>query len=323
MEDRQKKVLERYGLAVKNRYRTRGAWVLETDKGLKLLKEYEKVSRHFYLENKMKEHLRSHGMGRLDFVVENKEGEAVTTLETGDKYVITDWYYGDECDLRNRQSLHQAALNLAHLHNCLKDFCYEDEFCENGAEEKFIKHNRELKRIYTYMRNKKRKNEFEIYAMDCFHSFYEQGCEAQELFLRSPYADGGKEPRGYCHGEYNHHNVIFTKEGIATTNFGKACRGVPLMDLCYLLRKAMEKNNWEINKGKSILEGYESKRCLEVEEKEYLYVQLLFPEKFWKLMNQYYNRKKAWMPQRNMEKLIGVKEQNEGRKVFLDFLKTF
>ena len=60
---------------------------------------------------------------------------------------------------------------------------------------------------------------------------------------------------------------------------------------------------------------------LSEEDIEFVYIQLLFPEKFWKLMNQYFNRKKSWMSQRNMEKLIGVKEQYESRKAFLDYLK--
>ena len=45
----------------------------------------------------------------------------------------------------------------------------------------FQRHNRELKRVNGYMKNKKRKNEFEIYAINCFNDYYEKACEAAEL----------------------------------------------------------------------------------------------------------------------------------------------
>ena len=309
MEDKQKKVFEQYEFDVKSRYRTRGAWVLDTNLGVKLLREYEQISRHFYLENRIKDHLKKRGMNHLDFVVPNREGEPITEIENSGKYVITDWFYGEECDLKNQAGLFLASKNLASIHRCLEDFAgTEEETKDEDSSERFIRHNREMKRIYTYMRNKKRKNEFEIFAMDCFHYFYEQGCEAEELLYHSPY-NRRAGIGDVCHGEYNHHNVIFSGDIVATCNFEKAFFAPVLMDLCYFLRKSMEKNNWDVSKGRSILEGYQSERKLSEEDIEFVYIQLLFPEKFWKLMNQYFNRKKSWMSQRNMEKLIGVKEQ--------------
>ena len=53
-----------------------------------------------------------------------------------------------------------------------------------------------------------------------------------------------------------------------------------------------------------------------------LYVLLLYPEKFWKITNFYYNGKKSWVPQRNIQKLIGIQEQMEMKKQFLDCLAT-
>lgn len=325
MEDKQKKVLANYGFEVKSRYRTRGAWVLDTDQGLKLLREYGQLNRHFHFENRIKNHLYQKGMTRLDIVVKNKNGEPITELENGEKYVVTDWFYGEECDLRSKKGLHEAAKNLGQMHRALDGFEKESE---DGDDSdvclRFSKHNKELKRIYSYMRNKKRKNEFEIFAIDSFLAFYEQGALAEEMLLQSPYYKERQWGRRIvCHGDYNHHNVIFTSDGVATTNFGKACICPPLIDVYYFIRKAMEKNNWDVQKGVIILDGYKEVCGLSKGEIEFLYIQLLFPEKFWKLMNQYYNRKKAWMSQRNMEKLIGVKEQSEARKKFLEFLKIY
>ncbi len=324
MEDKQKKILSNYSFEVKSRYRTRGAWVLDTNQGLKLLREFGQLSRHFNFENRLKNSLYQKGLNRLDIVVENRNGNPVTEMENGEKYIVTDWYFGEECDLRNKQDLYEASKNLGRMHMALTDFETEEGDGEEDVGLRFSKHNKELKRIYTYMRNKRRKNEFEIFAIDSFPAFYEQGMKAEELLHNCDYyAKKQWGCRKVCHGDYNHHNVIFTADGVATTNFGKACVCPSLVDVYYLLRKTMEKNNWDIGKGTVILDGYKEVCGLSPEEVEFLYIQLLFPEKFWKLMNQYYNRKKAWMSQRNMEKLINVKEQTEAREKFLNLLKSY
>ena len=49
---------------------------------------------------------------------------------------------------------------------------------------------------------------------------------------------------GMTHGEYNYHNIIMTREGIATMNFEKFHRDIQVEDLYYFLRKVMEKSGW-------------------------------------------------------------------------------
>ena len=316
MEDKQEKVLSLYDLKVKNSYRTRGAFVLETGRGLMLLREHTYIGNHFLFENRIKDVLSDAGMDMTDRVVKTAEGEDYAKLETGETFVMTHWFYGEECNLKDENCVFCAAENLGKMHRILKNFPAGEEYMEESETEKLIRHSREMKRVYSYMRNKKQKNEFEIFAMDCFSQFYENGIEAEEMLAKIE-TDSGK----VCHGDYNNHNVLFTSKGIATTCFDKACRGEPLMDLYYFLRKAMEKNNWEASIGEAVLKGYEKQINLSERGNRFLYVMLRYPEKYWKLLNQYYNRKKSWLSARNMEKLIGVKEQTARKEKFLQTLK--
>ena len=61
---------------------------------------------------------------------------------------------------------------------------------------------------------------------------------------------------GMIHGEYNYHNIIMTKEGIATTNFEKFRRDIQVEDLYYFLRKVLEKSGWKIRLGDGMLNAY-------------------------------------------------------------------
>ena len=126
---------------------------------------------------------------------------------------------------------------------------------------------------------------------------------------------------GMIHGEYNYHNIIMTKEGIATTNFEKFRRDIQVEDLYYFLRKTMEKNGWKQDLGRRMIASYEEKRSLSEEERHLLYTLLLYPEKYWKQCNFYYNGKKSWMSSKSYEKLLRIRGQEEGRIQFLEMIK--
>lgn len=324
MEDRQELALEQYAFRVNNRRRARGAVLLETSDGLRLLREYTKITSHFAFENEVKEHLRLKGMERLDWVVKNQSGEWITVCETGEQYVVYEWYGGEECDYRSTHGLWEIASNLGRLHQCLKNYTAAPVPVDETLVRQYERHNREMKRVYNFMRAKRRKSEFERYAMSCYAGFAGQAEKTRKLLEQLEYYQVyGTKTRDVCHGGYNYHNLIQTKEGLATTNFEHAGMGIQLMDLVYFMRKTMEKNKWNWEKGKAIWEGYRENVSLTGGEKEFVAITLSYPIKYWKLLNQYINGKKTWISDKSLEKMKDVREQEERKKEFLVRLQSF
>lgn len=319
VDDKQEQTIVKYGFQVKNRYRVRGAVLLDTDQGLRMLRQYDRLGEHFAFENRIKEHLAQKGFSMTDRVVNNLEGESVTEWETGEKYVMYQWYAGSECDYRSRQNLSQAAANLGRLHLALRGMTGEPVHLEENLLERYSRRGRELKRVYRFMKEKKRKSRFELYALSCYPEFAKKAQAAEKKLAQSEYfRKRGRETQDLCHGEYNYHNLIMTADGVATTNFERLYFGMQLMDLAYFFRKVMEKNNWDTEKGKAVLESYQAVAGLSGEEREFLWIILSYPEKYWKLMNHYINGKKTWISDKNMEKLKAVKEQEQAKENFLN-----
>ncbi len=322
VEDKLEMAIGKYGFQVRNRYRARGAVMLDTSDGLVLMRETGQVRSHFDFENKIKERLSAGGMKLTDRVIPNSQGELVTEWETGEKYVAYQWYAGEDCDYRDIRALTDAVKNLGRLHRNLRNVSEEPVAIEESLLERYRRHNREMKRVYGYMREKKRKSDFELSALDSFAEFYEKGLRAEErLGTSAYYAERGGKTRDICHGEYNYHNLIMTPCGVATTNFEKAAYGMQLMDLAYFFRKVMEKNGWDREKGKAVLEGYGEETDFGQEEREFLAIILGYPIKYWKLLNQYMNRKKSWISNKNTEKLKRVMEQEESKIRFLQLFE--
>lgn len=360
MDERCHEVLKKYPLKVYNIYRARGAYLLETDCGLKLFKVYEGSRNRAMFEHAVKEHLYLHGYNNTDLYVKTIEDDIIAEDQSGCRYIVKNWFWGEECNLKELSQIEMASANLAKLHSILKNVEFTREELEHNIDgnlqETFEKRNRELKRVRGYIRDKRQKNEFELLFINYYEEFYAQGIEAAKRLTESAYRqmmDASVKNRLVSHGNYNYHNILMLKgktetisktynpsgfminqslsaadissewsKSIATTNFEKARIGIQITDLYQFIRKVMEKNDWDIVYGSNIIEAYDRIRPISKDELGILYILLLYPEKFWKITNFYYNGKKVWVSERNINKLISIGEQNSKREAFLKKLES-
>lgn len=360
MEDRCLEVLKQYFLKVYNIYRARGAYLLETDKGLKLLKCFDGSKNRVIFEHIIKEHLYNNGYCNTDLYVKTIEEDIIAEDQSGCRYMVKNWFWGEECNLKELSQIEVASANLAKLHNTLRGVKFTEEQLEynitDNLKETFEKRSRELKRVRGYVRDKRQKNEFEVLFLNLYDDFYDQGIKAIKRLASSQYKkvlEKSLLQNTICHGNYTYHNIIMLKnkietnskshvptgwvnkqhlvaselssdwsDTIATTNFDRSYVGIQITDLYHFIRKVMEKNDWDINYGSNIIEAYDRIKPISKDEMEVLYLLLLFPEKFWKITNYYYNGKKSWISGRNIQKLNSIGEQNHKKDKFLKRLES-
>lgn len=327
MEDKLEEVIRQYPFRVKSKKRTRGALLLDTGEGTLLLKDYGASPSRIELEEDLKRHLSEQGYSYIDITIKNVNGEYRTRDKYGKYWVVRRWYQGGECDIHDADSVCKAAAHLGRIHQLMQMPTLQNSVLSQGEElpEELERHNRELKRVRSYIRGKRQKNEMEICLLNSFPEFYQQACLAQSLLQECGYEQlwqDTMEQGRVRHGNYTYHNVMFGENDVITTGFEKAEIGLQITDLYSFLRKVMEKNEWCWPLGEQMIHAYESQRCLEDSKKKTLYVLLLYPYKYWKLVNFYYNGRKSWIPAKNLEKLVRIRKQEEERLKFLDQAKT-
>ena len=224
-------------------------------------------------------------------------------------------------------------------------------------ETELERHNRELQRARNYIRSKRKKTEFELCVIGSYQMFYDQALEAvqgiRELwpgadelpsegtaqnntgkYLKlGPYQEDqdaleaaevqppvkkDRKPLYLCHGDLDQHHVLMGGSYTAIIEYNRMHLGIQISDLYRFMRKVMEKHNWNVDLGRSMMDAYE--RVLDMGSKEMrcLYYMFLYPEKYWKQINFYYNANKAWIPARNIEKLRSLEEQQPVRNRFLE-----
>lgn len=248
--------------------------------------------------------------------------------ENQEVYVLRRWFPGEEGNFRDEEFLKRAAASLGTLHNEMEKLEIPEELLVFHPSMRLLehwqKHNRELKRIRRYILNKKQKNEFEILFLSMEEEYMETAQRACTLLeqgdCRKLFSEAAKK-RLFCHGNYNYHNLLDTRKGIVTVCFEEAGIGVPVFDLYQMMRKLLEKNRWDKELLAVVLKEYEKKRSLSGQEKELLYIMLLYPEKFWKVSNHYYNSRKSWINRIDIAKLEELGRQQERRQEALEYLR--
>lgn len=331
MDERIEEVLGKYGFRVRQVTRVRGALCLDTDKGIRILKPGDTSKRKVGFEDKITKFLMENEYENVDYIVPNEEGMLITSNSHGENYIVKQWFSGNECRVKEKEDVMIAAGNLAKLHKRMvlpKEQAESEEedavmFVEDGLTQILEKHNREMKRVGTYIRSKKQKNGFELCILKSLDEFYKRAEEGLDLLKKSelPELEDKAKEDGYLrHGSYTYHNILLLDKGVATVNFGKASYGLQLLDFYYFMRKVMEKNNWRVPLGDKLIREYTRFNSLDKDALKLLGILLYYPEKYWKIINHYYNNKKSWVAQKDMEKLEIVCEQEWQKILFLQQL---
>ena len=325
MNDCYLEVLQQYEGETLEVRRGRGAWICERNDGLKLLKEYRGTLRRLEFEEAVLHELRDQGIRAVDQYVRNRDGELITAAPDGTKYILKDWFPDRECNLKDGREILTCTGRIAGFHRALRQIAWKEDWnlgsiVPPGIAEEMRRHSREMKRVRTFISGKRKKSEFELCVMQHFEEFYEQALRAQDE-LELLWRKQGQDRLFLCHGDLDQHHVLVGSGDVAFIEFNQMHRGCQIADLYRFMRKVMEKHGWNERLGLAMIESYDHVLPVDREDRECLYYLFLYPEKYWKQLNYYYNANKAWIPPKNVEKLKAIEEQQEGRNRFLSNIR--
>ena len=234
MNDWNTEVAGQYELNVESMRKGRGAWIFETDRGLKLLKEYRGSVKRLEFEELVLGAVAGAGSLRVDQYVRNKEGELLSTASDGIRYVVKDWFSDRECDLKDTGEILSAVRQIAVLHKA-----FEKGGAKGGMEHEvqvspaffmaMEKHNRELKKARAFIRGNSRKMSLSFLRIASF-----------EPFLPAGRSGGGGDEKAVSRGRKGVDGAVFHlprgaepapylmgRDYVAVTGFGRMHLGAP------------------------------------------------------------------------------------------------
>ena len=343
MNEKYVEALEQYDMEVLSVRKGRGSWICETRSGCRLLKEYRGTVKRLEFEDEVLGTLAAGESLRVDQYIRNNEGSLLSITGDGTRYILKEWFTDRECNIKDGFEIRQALSRLGMLHSQLRRISFKEVWnmgstLSEPLENELERHNRELQRARNYVRSKRGKSEFELCVIGNYDMFYTQALEAVEGLkglwnqeepapgccdeleaaevrrLRKP---GEAKPLYLCHGDLDQHHVLTGNNYTAIIEYNRMHLGIQASDLYRFMRKVMEKQDWNIDLGLSMLDAYERVMPMSKKERACLYYLFLYPEKYWKQLNFYYNTNTAWIPGRNIEKLQNLEGQQPERNRFL------
>lgn len=344
MIDRYLEALEQYEMEIISVRKGRGAWICETDQGLKLLREYRGTVRRLEIEEQILGMIDTRTSLRTDRYERNREGGLLTMAGDGTRYILKEWFSDRECNIRDSYEVRQSIARLAMLHTQLARIPFQEEWrmgsvCRELAGQEMKRHIREMQKARSFIRTKRGKTEFELCVIGNYDGFYEQAKEAADEMMRLWERNGAAagphitEEDGQlmaaelsaeyvsglslCHGDLDQHHVLIGRGYTAIVEYNRMHLGIQASDLYRLMRKALEKHGWDMELGLSMLDSYQRVRPMDRRERKSLACMFLFPEKYWKQLNFYYNTNKAWIPARSTDKLKSLEDQEPARRRFI------
>lgn len=319
-------ILEQYALTAKSSSRIRGALLCHTEKGPVIIREFRGSEKKLIKQQELLNAVEQKGY-RVDSYLLNEDGGLVSRDRDNIPYTVQRWYEGRECDTRSREDILKGVRTLANIHKEMK-LPVVEYYKEPDLRDEYRRHNQEMKKIRKFIRRKSPSCSFEKEFLFSVEGFLEKGQEALEMLSGSGYEKlraRAWEKGTICHGEYNQHNVLILGRETAVVNFSHWGFDIQMADLYRFMRKILEKYNWDSGLAEEMLECYGKEQPISPEEWRYLQIRFTYPDKYWKIANYYYSHNKAWISEKNTEKLKDIIRQKErwdrfGRECFGRFL---
>lgn len=322
MNDRAVSILEQYDLTVERTWKGRGSILFETKDGICILKEYKGTPQRLSCIAKTLGQIKENGYRDIEEILPNKEGEFFCVDYDRTMYIVKRYFQAKECNIREKEECLKGIRALAKLHKAMEGAgeAFFTSSLQLPLMREYEKHNAELQRVRRYLKEKGQKSEFELYLRKHYDFFYDQAVAAMEK-LRSEDILGWRssmnEKMQLCHGDYQYHNILMEPDRCYIINFEKIIADNPVRDLYLFVRKLLEKNNWDVELGKELLHTYNEERTLQEEDLLQLKYRFCYPEKFWKIVNFYYNSPKSWISCKNGEKLEKLLEQEDAKNTLI------
>lgn len=314
-------ILSQYEIEINEVVKGRGSYICDTNQGMKVLLPFSGSKEKGEFLKEYLQLLKENGF-IVEQILSNAKGEVITEEEgTGERFLLKDYFSGIELNTGQITEMEEAVALLADYHKVAQSVQINvpermKESVSNVLDSR-QRHYRELVKVKNYIKNRKKKNEFEQIYMKSFLPMLATAessmKELEKLSCENPKCD-------ICHGEFNQHNVIYQGDRWYIVNFENFMYSWSVMDLANFLRKMLEKTDWDVALGMRLIEIYDKHCTLSGNCLSQLYGLLLFPEKFWKITNHYINSRKAWISGRDIDKLKKVIEQERERLNFIENL---
>lgn len=310
MQDMDREITEKYGFNVSGVSPFKDAYIISSSAGRKIIKKTELSADRIEFVHGAKEHLAQNGFTGVDRYVCTVEGRPYIDVN-GSYYTVTDFTEGRECNFSSREDVVKSSRALAELHKASRGYTPPPSLKIREELGKlplyFGKRLEEIKKLKKIA--KKGKSKFDYLFLQYVDFFYDTGERTIEELMNSRYTELCEYTRRegiFCHHDFTHNNIIYNDKKVTVINFDYCCFELKVYDIANLIRRKMRKCDWDMDEAVIMLREYQKIEKLTEDDFIIMRLMLQFPQKFWRVVNKFYNSKRSWSEKSYASKLQEV-----------------
>ncbi len=300
----------------------RAGYILDTNAGRKYIKACQYTRERVQFIHAAKSHLIAHHFTQIDPYCLTVAKQPFLEAEDG-IYTMVNLIEGRECEFDDDRDVVRATEALALMHKAGHGFVPKGGgLIPNslgklpGCLKKRLEDIRKLRR-----KAEKERNGFDYLFIEHFDDFYDIGEKSLETLFSSKYnklVEATLREGMICHHDYSYQNILLKGDKAAIINFDYCNLELKIYDIVNILRRRMRKCNWDIQKARLILDTYRKIEPLERDEMKVMKSMLQFPQKFWRVINRYYNSKRCWAQKNFTQMLEEVISEKDSHLQFME-----
>lgn len=276
--------------------RVRGVYRIKTEQGLRCLKEGRKSLQRAQFMMEGLTYVKKRDFNLLAHCFPTPDGHLLMPHQ-GSYYYLQEWVEGREMDYHKREDLLAAATTLSLFHRASIGFTPQRGYEAKNKLGKWPKRLREnckgLERYLNVARVKKNPDDFDRKVLLFGDWILHHAHISVQRLQASHYMDLVEEARDWgslVHGNAAARHFIRQGSEMVLIDFDAIALDLNITDLWRLMRRALSKNNWEMELATEILHTYDQYVPLESRQIEVLSAFLCFPEIPWRILREYYEK---------------------------------
>lgn len=322
MHELEKELQENYNIKINSISNFRDMFIANTESGKRLIKISNLKPDRVNFISEVKDHLFNNGFCNIDKNICTNSGKAYITYNDQTIY-MSSFIEGRECNLDSREESIRCARLLARMHRASSGFvCSENSTPRTelgrlpGCYKKRLDEIKKLKK--NAQRGKMKFDNLMCKYVDYFHDLGERAINILDTSDYYELVEEAEKSKNISHHDFNHHNIFVQNDEMYLINFEYCCYDLKVYDLVNLLRRKMRKCQWDIDEAAIIINEYSKIETLGESELDLMKAMLMFPQKFWRVVNKYYNSRKSWSEQNYVSRLEEVIDEVNYLKGFLE-----
>ncbi len=249
-------------------------WKVRTDKSVLCLKRLKQTMDKALFSVNAQIHVKKSG-GFVPGVIGDKNGQVIVNHKE-QLFVLYEWIDGRDLNFQNQADLCMAVKGLADFHIATKGYIPVDGSRISSKVGRWPDQ---------YLSMKRRMSEWDGYdaAVDSM------AAKALEMLKSSEYGrmtgDSGSDVIVLCHQDYGRGNAILADKSLYVIDLDGVTFDLPARDIRKIIGKNAENNGrWQPSKIKEILDWYTEVNPMSMEEKNVLFIDLMFPHWYFGLV---------------------------------------